>query len=344
MMKGLFKRMGALLVCLLLLAPAAMAEDCFTIDVDTLNLDRLNSDEYVDAALTSGARGVRIRKSVSASSEVAEAVRLTLTQMATQTVLFDKDYGYQSGVFDSGVIYLPYAGDGVSPYLVTLYVGDTVYALPFMHRQARLESNGACTAGVRLRDLDPAQGGDWLMGTMVDLNDLRACGSMSVDICASNSYVIGTADIRLDGSYLSVNLRFSDAADVQLESASLYVAADGQTLGDVSARDLNAGVDVSGASAALVYVPMRVSYDPSGLPDFQYSQDAAYSQQRLWANAHASSADSAASDAFGDSGWNDGGADEGWHDDWSQDQNEGWNDGWSDGWNDGWDDGWEDGW
>ena len=168
-MNKLFKRMGALLLCLMLFIPTAMAEDCFTIDVDTLDLERLNSDDYVSVALSASTQGVRIRKYISHSSEIAASVRLTLTQMDTKTLLFDKNYGYQSGTFDSGVIYLPYVSGSTIPYLVTLYVGDYVYALPFMHLQRRMESNGASTAGVRLCDLDPAQSSDWLMGTMVDL-------------------------------------------------------------------------------------------------------------------------------------------------------------------------------
>ena len=106
-------------------------------------------------------------------------------QMDSQTLLFDKDYGLQSGTFDSGVIYLPYVADRTIPYLVTLTVGDYVYAMPFMHQQARLVANNACTYGVRLNDLAVAFYGDWMMGTMVDLNALAGQGSMSVDICAS---------------------------------------------------------------------------------------------------------------------------------------------------------------
>lgn len=87
-------------------------------------------------------------------------------QMDSQTLLFDKDYGLQSGTFDSGVIYLPYVADRTIPYLVTLTVGDYVYAMPFMHQQARLVANNACTYGVRLNDLAVAFYGDWMMGTM----------------------------------------------------------------------------------------------------------------------------------------------------------------------------------
>ncbi len=330
MMNKVLKRIGALLLCLMLLLPAALAEDCFTIDVDTLDLDRLNSDDYVAVALSASTQGVRVRKYISSSSEVAASVRLTLTQMDTKTILFDKNYGYQSGTFDSGVIYLPYVSDRTIPYLVTLYVGDYVYGLPFMHQQRRMESNSACLSGVRLRDLDPAQSSDWVMGVMVDLDDLRREGSRTVDVCASNSYVIGSAAIRLNGSDLSVDLRFSSKAEVEMENADLYVVTDGNVLSSTRARSASSSVDVSGADKALIYLDMKVSYDPAGLPSFHYDQDAARSQQRLWNDAHESRG--AASE------W---AQPETSHDPVSSD---GWDDGWSSGWDDGWDDGWSSGW
>ena len=308
MLKGLF----ALLLCVLLM-PCALADDAFCVDVDALDLGKLNSDAYVAAYLTAGTQGLRVRKVISAGTELASSVRLTLTQMDTGALLFDKNYGYQSGVFDSGVIYLAHGGSGTVPYLITLYVGDYVYGIPFMHRQQRLESNGACTAGVRLRDLDPSQSGDWFMGTMVDLNDLRAAGGYTVQLCASNSYVIGTAFISLNGSALDVQLDFVPSASVKLEYAQLYVVRDGQYLKDVRPAALNAGVDVSGAQKALIYLPMQVSYDPDGLSQFRYDGAQAAAQQQLWKAAHGNTQTGSSSE-------------------------------WSSGWSDGWDDGWSSGW
>lgn len=98
------KRLMGLALCLALVFTAALslAEDCFTIDVDTLDMNSLNRDDYVAAHLSAGAQGVRVVKRLSDSSELAVSVRLTLTQMDSGTLLFDKDYGFQSGSFDSG--------------------------------------------------------------------------------------------------------------------------------------------------------------------------------------------------------------------------------------------------
>ena len=318
MKKHLLKEL-ILLLCLLVMS-AAHAEDSFTIDVDGLDLGRLNSDDYVSRHLSSSAQGVRVRKYISDSSELAAPIRLTITQMDSRTLVLDKNYGFQSGTFDSGVLFLPYGGDGTTPYLITLYVGETVYGIPFMHRQSRLESNGACTVGVRLRDLDPAQSGDWLMGTMVDLNELRYQGSRTVDVCASNSYVVGTATISLNGSQLSVQLHFDRSANVSVQSAQLYVLTDGQYLKDARSYASTAGVDVSGASSALVYLPMEISYDPSGLPLYRYDLGTASYQQQLWKESRGTYSQQAApSVSNGSTGWNDS---------WSG----GWDDGWSSGW------------
>lgn len=309
-----------------LLAPAA-AEDVFAIDVDALDPSRLNSDDYVAQKLSASTQGVRVRKHISDSSELAAPVRLTLTQMDSGTITFDRDYGFQSNTFDSGVIYLPYAGDRTVPYLITLYAGDYVYALPFMHLQPRLEQNGASTCGVRLRDLDPALGGDWLMGTMVDLTRLRQQGSRTVDVIASNNYIVGQATLQMNGSSLRVDLSFSHSANVDVNRISLYVITDcaayaaGQRF---PACNVGQWVDVGNAGTALIYLPMQLSYNPSGLPTFSYQLNDSELQRQLqlWQDATGTGSPSVSS------GWDDG-----WTDGWSE--NTGWDDGWNqsgDGW------------
>ena len=279
-----------LLCCLLagLLPAPARAEDFFTLNVDTLDMDSLNQNDYVAANLSAACQGIRVKKTISASSELAEPVRLSLTRMDTQTLLFDKDYGYQSRNFDSDVIYLPYGGGSTGPYLVTLYVGDTVYAMPFMQLQPRLQFNSACTYGVRLRDLGLSD--DWLMGTMLNLTELRNVGMKEIPLCASNAFYIGSATVMMQGDYLSVQLNFYPEANVEVHGASVYVITNGASLtGDpaysgMAALSVGDWADVTGASTALLYLPMQVSYDPSGLPSLDYDEGSASTQEqlRLW--------------------------------------------------------------
>ena len=326
---------AAALTAALLLAFAlpAAAEDFFVIDVDLLDMDRLNSDDYVARELSASTQAVRVRKYISQSSELAAPVRLTLTQMDSHTLVFDKDYGLQSGTFESGVIYLPYVGDRTIPYLVTLYVGDYVYAMPFMHLQPRLHHNTACTEGLRLRDADASLGGDWQMGTMVDLNALRSQGSRTVNVCASNSYIIGQATLSMSGEKLRVDVAFLGDAQVEVHQHSLRVITDPANIARVSPVGLSEWVDVSGADSALICLSMQVSYNPGGLPAYTPDSGEMQRQLSLWQQAagNAVQQPEAADDWSGwDDGWSD---DSGWSDGWSNDS--GWDDGWS-GSGDGW--------
>ncbi len=159
------KRLFPAMLCLALALPLslALAVGSFTLDVDALDLTSLNDSQYVEAHLTSNAAGISVCKSVSPSSEVAAYVRLTLMQMDSHTLLFDKDYGYQSGQFDSGVVYLPLS-DGTTPYLVTLYVGDQVYAVPFMHTAAS-GAAPARSAGQEKKDACADENPGWVDAT-----------------------------------------------------------------------------------------------------------------------------------------------------------------------------------
>lgn len=364
----------AALLCLALLfghIPSVRAEDCFTINVDTLDMDSLNSDEYVALNLSAQTQGIRVQKYISDSSELAVPVRLTLTQMDSGTLLFDKDYGYQSGTFDSGVIYLPYVDNRTIPYLVTLYVADYVFAMPFMHLQPRLMYNGACTYGVRLRDLDSSLSADWLMGTMVDLTALRSEGYRVVDVCASNYSIIGLATIQMQGDSLCVQLSFVPSANVEVNYLSLYVITDcaGMTTADVSrmpqpARSAGEWIDVSGATSALIYMPMQVSYDSAGLSTFGYdlSSGDLQAQIALWQANRSGGAvyvePTPMPETDDGSQWSGGGIEDGgtgWDGSSAGDGSTGWDDnvGWDDGsgWSDntGWIDdsgnstGWDDG-
>ncbi len=290
----MIKRMLSLFLGAILafcLASPALAEDCFFLSVDRLDMDQLRSDDYVAEHLSSDAAAICVQKYISDSPEFAAQVRLTLMQMDTQTLILDKNYGYQSGTFDSGTLYLPYAGNRTVPYLVTLYVGEWVYAMPFMHLQPRLQDNSACSYGVRLRDLNPALTQDWLMGTMVDLAALRTQGSMVIPLCASSSFWVGQATVTLQGDSLTVMLAFQSGASVDVYQCSIYCIRDVGSLTTVDpaymtepAYQVGQPMDVNGANTVLLYMPMQLSYDPASLSPMTYDPgDPALQQQwALW--------------------------------------------------------------
>ncbi len=288
------KRFLALLLCLVCAAslPAvAFAQECFLIDIDALDMARVSDSAYVDQYLSAPSQGLRVRKYVSDSNELAARVQLTITQAETSSVVYQRNYGYVSGTFDSGDIYLPYVDNSTIPYIVTLNIEDWTYALPFMQLQPRLAYNGGCTFGLRLRDANPALTDSWIMGTMLDLDQLRARGSLQLPVCASNLYIVGQAVLTLSGDRLTVSLTFEPSASVTLHGCAVYLIADVAEMATADpsampqrAYGLNEAIDVRGLHAALLYLPMSLSYDPAGLSEFAYdanSRDIA-AQWALW--------------------------------------------------------------
>ena len=264
------------------------AEECFVISVDSLDMSMLNNNDYVARHLSADAPGLRVRKFISDSNELAAPVRLTLVQMDTQTLIYDKNYGYLGGTFDSGTIYLPYVGNYTVPYLVTLSIADWVYAMPFMRLEPRMKDNRACTYGVRMRDFNPSLTDDWLMGTMVDIDELRVQGSMSVPVYASNAFVVGEAALSLRGNCLTVTLAFYTNAEVELNSFNLFcVRQVGNLLtaepASMAERRYGIGeaIDIEGAGTVLIYLPMSLSYNSAGLLSYGYDIGSPNSQRQL---------------------------------------------------------------
>ena len=268
----------ALCIVLCLAWLPGKAEECFVVNIDHLDLNSLNDDAYVTSQLSAQSSSIRIQKYISDSNELASRIRLTILQVNTDTIIFDKNYGYQGKTFDSGDIYLPYVDNYTIPYLITLYVDDWVYAVPFMHQVPRLSFNGACTYGVRMRDYNPELTTNWLMGTMVDLAVLREQQYMSIPICASNYYFIGEATLTLVGEKLTVATHFEPSANVELHYCAVYAVA---RMADLTTADpqqmteriyqIGETIDVTGLNSLLLYLPMSLSYDPIGLPVFEYN-------------------------------------------------------------------------
>jgi hypothetical protein len=276
----MINRLLAMLLCLLgvmLLPVATLAEGCFLIDVDALDMNSVSKSAYVREHLSAPAQGVRVRKYISSSNELAARVRLTITQAETSAVVFDKSYGYLSGTFDSGDVYLPYVDNNTIPYIITLSIEDWVYAMPFMQQQPRLTGNGGCTYGLRLRELNPALTDTWAMGTMLDLDTLRVQGGLTLPVCASNQYIVGQASVSMDGDWLTVALALDPTAQIELTGSAVYVIGDSAALATVnpaamaqSAYAVGQAIDVSGLRSVLLYVPLVLSYNPAGLTEFRY--------------------------------------------------------------------------
>ena len=275
----------------------AQAGAYFTMNVDILDMDSLRDTNYVNRNLSAPTQSLKVEKYISVSEELAMRVRLTLQQMDTGILVFDKNYGYQSGTFESEEIFLPYTGNPVTPYLVTLYVEDWVYAMPFMQTVPRMLHNGACTYGVRMRDYNPSLTSDWLMGTMISLQDLRRQGLLTIPLCASNAYIVGQATVAAVGEgQISVSLAFDTNANVEVAHYSIYCVTSVAQLTGIDGHQVGRSyaqgevIDVGGAASVLLYIPMSISYDSVGMPTFDYDMAGNGELQRqlaLWNENHA---------------------------------------------------------
>lgn len=125
------------------------------------------------------------------------------------------------------------------------------------------------------------------MGSMLDMNALRQTGVAYLDLCASNAYVIGQASVWLQGTALSVQLAFNPSANVEVQGLSLYLIPHcADVNGDPSACGLPTvevgdWLDVGNATSVFLYMPMQVSYDPAGLPVFNYDLSSGELQYQL---------------------------------------------------------------
>lgn len=308
-MRNLRRTVAAILaLCLAFCALPALGDSVFTIDLDALDMSRVSEDAYVRQYLSGPAQALRVSKYIGANESAQTSVRLTVLRADTKQTVFDKDYGLVYGTFESGDIYLPYAENGPMYYLVTLYLGQWIYALPFLQQLPRLYGNGACTGGFRFSEASGGLSGDWLMGTMLDIAGLKQNGgSAQAPICAANRYLLGYATATLtDGRYLSVNLSLDANANVELLQYALYLIPDATSVTTLRPDEmaqpsvaLGEAVDVAGASTVLLYLPMTVNFDPALLPLYQYNASDPYTQYQLslWEAARTQAYQPAATDA-----------------------------------------------
>lgn len=280
----------ALVLCLALGAAPARGDSVFRIDLDALDMSRVGTDAYVQQYLSAPVQTIRVSKYIGAGQESQASVRLTVLRADTKQTVYDKDYGLVYGTFESGDIYLPYAENGSMYYLVTLYLGQWIYALPFLQQMPRLYENGACSAGFRFSEASGGLSGDWLMGTMLDIEGLRQSGGVTqVPLCASNRYLLGYATVTLaEGRYLSVSLALDPNANAELVQYRLFLIADVASVATLSpyempqpSAELGQPVDVGDASTVLLYLPMSVSFDPALLGQYAYSASDPYTQYQL---------------------------------------------------------------
>lgn len=286
-------RVGAVLLAMLLfmlpLAAGAESELCFVIDLDTLDMAQVRQADYIAEYLTAPCQGVRVLKWL--EGDEAQRARLVVMDQTSGQLLLDKTYDAVEGRFDSGELYLP-ADAAAATYEITLLLGAQVYAVPYMRAPARLKDNTACTYGLRFSDGNGSLTDSWMMGTLLQLSDFGEGGTMTLPLCASNAYVLGSASVTVSGGQMCVSLSIEPTAQAEVKQAYVYVLDSVRHLTSITPKGigiaphaLDEWFDVSGMDGVMLYVPVLLDYSPAGLPGFLYSlrhDDYLQRQLSLW--------------------------------------------------------------
>lgn len=240
------KRLCVLVICLLLLCGAALADDVCTI-----------SD--LQSGVTTDSSYIRLKVPVNDEGQVL----LTITGPDGGTV-YQRDYGVRSESFRTEDIYLRLSGSQ-TVYQVTLQAGGAVYSFPVERIPGKLSGAAACTAGYPLSDMSGVEG--WRTATLLRVKD----GSVTVPVHASGTYEVGTATFRISGGQLTVTVDLDKGVSGKVESSKVYVATSALTARQLGRNQFNGvigslgkPIDLHGAAYAAVYVKLTLSFDPAG--------------------------------------------------------------------------------
>jgi hypothetical protein len=281
------KGLAGLILMLVALAviPGALAQDAFVIQVDKLDMNRLNDSEYVGDNLSAATQYIH----VDCVLEGTKQVRLQVVRADNGSIVIDKNYGQVSGTFRSGDILLKFSGSSTIPYTITLTAGDKTYTFPFYRKLVTLKNNTACTFGVRIKNLDKGLTDAWTMATPLDLTEIAALpgGVKRIDLCASNMYVIGTVAVRVRDGVLRVSMQLADdesqdESSFEISDQHLFLITSPSDWNSVDPKRLEEqeyeiGVDIvlkdslPDTQYVVMYLPVKLSYDPNGLNRISYN-------------------------------------------------------------------------
>lgn len=241
------KRMLLLLMALLLMAPAALAEDVYTV-----------KDGLSAAAVTTDKAYLSVR------CQLPEAGTVILTVRDEWGYLvYQRDYGVKTGSFRSGDVFLPLEGES-SRYAVTLETAGGSNTFTVIREMAMLTDSSVYAGGLTMKEL--ADGSRYKYALVLDMDALNE-ETIAVPMLAGGMQVGEVVFTVLDGT-LTVSAAL--LADGVIDKANVYVAADALTartlgtnrFGGLKTR-LNREIDLGDAPYAAVMVQLTVTYDPA---------------------------------------------------------------------------------
>jgi len=137
-------------------------------------------------------------------------------------------------------------------------------------------NNTVSSFGPHFRDVTPELTDLWYMFTPIDLT---IQGMQTFELVASNMYVIGTVSVRVREDVLRVSMQLEDGSAFDIKEQHLFLIAapsEWRTADPLRMQQpsYGIGVDISlsenlpGARYVVLYLPMKLTYDPNGLERF----------------------------------------------------------------------------
>lgn len=244
-MKLSLLRLAAVLLCALLLAAPAFAEDVCVVQ-----------DASSASAITTGSSYLRVRCPLNGAQPVTMTVR-----DAWGYLLYQRNYGLCNGSFCSEDVYLHLEGSR-SDYTVTIDAGSASYSFRVTREQPRLTDSGVYAAGIPLSQISGSR--SYKQAVIIDADALE--GSTLTVPLVSGGMEVGYANFSVRGGALNVSAMLT--VDGTIEKSTVYVARDAvtaQTLGTnhfIGDRTkLNRSIDLRGTPYAAVVLQLTISYD-----------------------------------------------------------------------------------
>lgn len=240
------KLLLSLLLCLLLV-PAALAEDVYTVE-----------DASTAAHVTTERAYLKVLCPLAGETNVTLSV-----QDEWGYLIYQRNYGACSGTFRSGDVHLPLTGDSCD-YTVILTTDGGEHRFTVTREMAMITDSAVYAGGATLKQL--TGGSSRKYAAVLDIDALDG-QTLTAPLLASGTKV-GEVDFTVQGGTLTVSARLT--ADGRIDKGTVYVAADAltaQTLGSSrftgTKTRLDRSIDLHGAPYAAVMVQLTITYDPA---------------------------------------------------------------------------------
>ncbi len=240
------KLLVALLICLLLV-PAALAEDVYTV-----------KDASTATHVTTELSYLKVVCPLAAEGDVTLTVRDEWGGL-----IYQRNYGDCSGTFRSGEVHLPLDGDRCD-YIVTLSTAGGEYTFTVTREMAMLTDTAVYAGGATLKQL--TGGSSRKYAVVLDLSAMN--GQTLTAPMLAGGMQVGEVSFTVQDGSLTVSAAMT--AEGRIDKASVYVAADAltaQTLGTSrftgTKTRLDRTISLPNSPYVAVMVQLTVTYDPT---------------------------------------------------------------------------------